>query len=230
MPATPRYSLPYLAYGDAPDMAEDGKTSMEAVEGRLSRVHPCTSSTRPTGTPAAFMIYETDTNLVYVSNGAGTWYPVSAAASSAASGYALYSSAANQSIPNEAATAVTFGTNNFTGSAVTKVAHGAGHKFRLEIAGFWTIVVFVRYQPASVTGERFAGLRKVSDETVIGGAGGAPPSGNPVTCAFTVKRPFAEDEEVYVAAFQNTGTSRIIEPFGTNAGLTNITFAYDRPA
>lgn len=87
----------------------------------------------------------------------------------------------------------------------------------------------MRYQAAAVTGERFAGLRRVSGDSTIGGAGGAAPSGNPVTCAFAVTEVFQEDEEVYVAAFQDTGSSRIIEPF-FDSGLTNITFTWLRPA
>jgi hypothetical protein len=228
MPATSRFSLPYLSYGDAPDIPLDGKNSMEAVEAWLSRSRPYTSSTRPTGISIGFMIFETDTSQVMVYNGS-TWVSVSPSTGGTATAYAKYESAANQSIPDETTTAVAFGTAVATSAAVTRSAFGAGHKFKLEIGGIWAVNGFVRYQAAAVTGERFAGFRRVSDESTIGGNGGAPPSGNPVTCSFAITEVFEEDEEIYVSAFQNTGTARIIEPF-FDSGLTNVTFTWLRAA
>jgi hypothetical protein len=165
MGETTRWDLRYPEPGDETNVPLDLAELAEDVEDALGRAFACTSSTRPTGVPAGFLIYETDTDLVLVYDGAG-WIGTGSGGSGGGGGgsavggrWSAGSSA--QSIPNTTSgpgTIVAFGTV-VSGSGipapagVTRTTEGAGHKFALSDSGIWSAAASARVASSAAAGE-----------------------------------------------------------------------------
>lgn len=211
MATTSPFGLRYPVLGDAPDGPQQFQNLAQDVNGWLGRARPVTSSTRPSSPTDGTLIVETDTGACLVAIG-GTWYYLTSTTGGSGTGEATYSASTAQSIPNATDTVVAFGTDNATSSAVTKLAHGTGHKFRLNQGGVWSMVATIRYATTTATGERSAEFRTTSG-VVLPGDGDAPTTGNPATLCFMVQQRFEANTEIYVNAWQGTGGSRLLEPF-----------------
>lgn len=221
------FNLPYPALGDAPNGPDLGQDLAEAVHALLARALVVTSSTRPASPANGLTIVETDTNSALIAIGGNWYYLTSTTTGGTVTGEAQYSAASAQSIPNTTDTAVAFGTDDYTSAAVTKLAHGAGHKFKLNQGGVWSITAMVRYASTSATGERWAGFR-TADGGFLPGDGDAPTANNPASLNFSLNQRFDTNEEVYVNAWQGTGSARLLEPY-TDSAWVRINFVWLRP-
>jgi hypothetical protein len=161
--STPRFTLSYPALTDAPNGPAQLQELAEDVEGWLCRAFPCTSTSRPTGVGAGFLIRESDTGNVMIWSGS-SWGQVAGAVTSGGGGggggtttsigtvSATYAGAAAQAISPSTDTVVAFPTAQVTASEVTRNISGAGHSFTLGQTRLWMITATVRFAAALGSG------------------------------------------------------------------------------
>lgn len=126
-------------------------------------------------------------------------------------GYARYSAAANQSIPNATNTYVSFGTADQTDSLVTPAVAGPGSYFIFGVGGIWAVTSTIRFL-AGADGERYGALQSnnYGAQQVITDSGGWGTS-VPHTITLSYIGYFPANTWVLTSAFQSTGGSLSLE-------------------
>jgi hypothetical protein len=214
MTTTGRFGLRYPTLTDAPDGPQLGEELATDTDAWLSRAWPCTSTTRPTGVPDGFLIWQTDTQQLLMRAGQ-TWVGAGTTPAGGGGGgpalgglaEAQYSATVVQTLPNAADTVVAFGTEDETSTYVTRSVFREGHKFTVS-AGYYLIAATVRYKPFQ-TGERYAGIM-LTDGSRLGGNSSGTPSG-PGTCHVSVPKRLDAGAALYVTAWQQVGSGLDLE-------------------
>lgn len=221
MGQTDRFDLRYPEQGDEVDVPTDLSELAEDVEDWLSRLFEATSTTRPAGVPAGFMIRETDTGEVRVYNGS-TWVLVGGAAGGGGGAFlggGLWRAASSQSIPNTSSgpgTIVAFGTAVGTPTLITRTTQGAGHMFELESAGLLTGVVTGRWTTTTTAGVRDLSVwcdragGTAFDESLSHDGGGTV-AGQPKGRSLPISRYLPAGTTLVVYAYNGTGATRTLE-------------------
>jgi hypothetical protein len=216
--ATTRFGLRYPELTDAPNGPAQFQTVATDVEGWLSRVYRCTSTTRPTGIPDDFLIRESDTGDMYVWTGSA-WTLITGAVSGGGSGSAIgtvsttFSATSAQPIPNNTDTTVAFGVDGPTSTEVTRSTSGAGHKFTLNQTRLWMVTATVRF-PENGTGGRAVDIR--SGSTILAKMGSQSSATNPYTVNLACTRKLTAGAQISVVAWQNSGGSLAFDPGSGN--------------
>jgi hypothetical protein len=232
MGTTSRADLRYPEQGDENNVPLDIQELAEDVDDELYSAYTCTSSTRPAGVAAGFLIYETDTDLVLVYDGSG-WIGTGSGGSGggggggSAVGGRWSAGSTAQTVPNTTSgpgTILAFGTA-VSGSGipaatgVTRTTEGAGHKFELDESGIWSPVVSARVASASAAGEIslsvWADLAGGTTFNYNVDADGARREGLPRSLRAGKPTYLPAGTTLVAYLYNGTGTTRTLEP---NAG------------
>lgn len=220
MGSTSRFTLHYPDLTDAPNGPAQLQQLAEDADSWLCRAFPCTSSTRPSGVPAGFLIRESDTGNVLVWSGSA-WSQVNGTVSGGGGGggtslistvSATYAATATQSIPTGADTVVAFGVEQAADPAVTRSTSGAGHKFTLAQTRLWQVTATVRFAQNSVGGRTFD--LQTGAGVVLAKASGPVNTDAPWTANLAVARKLTAGATVQVVARHNSSSSVPLEPAG----------------
>jgi hypothetical protein len=226
MGETSRFELPYPEVGDETNVPLDLQELADATDSRLSRRFTCTSSTRPAGVPTGFEIYETDTGLSLLYDGASWIGPGTGGGGGGSStGGRFTAGSTAQSIPNTASgpgTVCAFGTASSSPvpTGVTRTTEGAGHKFELLSSGVWACGASVRVASSATGGEVSASIWADLNGDGSGFDYNVAPDGGrreglPRTLQPSRSTYLPAGCKLVVYVFNGTGSTRTLEP---NAG------------
>lgn len=115
---------------------------------------------------------------------------------------AQFQATANQSIPNNTATFIAFGTTNIASDFVTRSVSGAGHLFTLEVSGIWTIGFGIRYA-AAAAGVRDAWIQDPAGRRISNSQAGSAGAESSLCAALTSW--FDSGTGLAIGTLQNSG-------------------------
>lgn len=221
MGTTSRFGLRYPTLTDSPNGPAQVQQVADDVDGWLSRVFRCTSSTRPSGVPNDFLIRESDTGNVLIWTGSA-WSQVNGGTTTGGGGggstsllstvSATYAATAAQSIPSGADTVVAFGVEQSADPGVTRSTSGAGHKFTVAQTRLWVITATLRFAENATGGRRFDLV--TGSGAVLSSASGPINSAGPWTVTLSVARKLTAGTTVQVVARHNATAAVPLEPSG----------------
>ena len=229
MPTTSRFGLRYPAATDPDNPPQDLGFLAADADGWLSRAFVCTSTTRPTGVPTGFLIFESDTGALWVWDGDSWAIPTNLAApggggggggSTVAAVSASWQASSAQPIAANQDVTVAFGTAIGTpDGAVTRAPSGAGHAFTLTRA--WTITGTIRYAQDAVGG-RIVTLETLSGQR-LSRASAPPNAGAPWSTPLAAARRLTSGTQVRVITRHNSTTDPLtLDPDGGDSVQINF--------
>lgn len=224
MGSTTRFGLAYPELTDAPNGPAQLRELADDVDGLLSRLYRCTSSTRPLSPPNDFVIRETDTGNVMVWTGSA-WSQVNGTITGGGTGgtgggggtslistaSATYAATSAQPISAQSDVVVAFGVELVGDGAVVRSTQGAGHKFTLGQTRLWTVSATVRFAQNGTGGRTFE-IR--AGESVLAKVGADAPVNTPYTENLSATRRLAAGTAVTVIARHNAGGGLALDPSG----------------
>jgi hypothetical protein len=220
--STPRFVLRWPDLTDAPNGPAQFQQLAEDTDGWLCRAFPCTSSTRPSGVAAGFLIRESDSGNILVWTGSA-WSQVNGAVSGGGGGggggtslistvSATYAATSAQSIPTQTDTVVAFGVEQTADPTVTRSTSGAGHKFTLAQTRLWIVTATVRFAQDAVGGRTFE--LTTGSGAVLAKESGPVNADAPWSASLSVARRLPAGTSVQVRARHNSTASVPLEPQG----------------
>lgn len=138
---------------------------------------------------------------------------------------AEYNASATQTVATGTQPVIAFGTTNKSSTLVSRATQGAGHRFTLLQAGFWSINSCIRWTTAD-TGERYTLIN--SSDGGLCSEGAMVSTGGPVTIAPSVIHYFTANSWVQMEAYHNAGSNRTLE-FNNGSGWGRIYLTYLGP-
>jgi hypothetical protein len=175
--------------------------SVIGPSGPSGNVIVCTSSTRPGSPTEGQVIYETDTDRVYVWNGTA-WIEVGLTFSPPAC--RVYHNA-NQSIPNTTVTVLAFNNERFdTASMHDNVTNNS--RITITKAGLYVVTGNVEW-PTNVAGERVLSVILNAALTTIAQVRALPNTAERTAMALTTVYKFAAGDYIQLQVYQTIGSA-----------------------
>lgn len=223
MGSTSRFGLPSPDQTDAPNGPEQIGALATAVDGKLARAFPCTSTTKPTGLTTADRGFLVDVgDLARIERWDGSaWQVVGPTTVTGGGGggggtttlstvSATYAGSAAQPVSTETDVVVAFPTVLVADGAVTRNTAGAGHSFTLTQTRLWLLSTTVRFAEHSDTGGRTVEIR--AGTTILAKEGEGDPAAPAWTRSLSVARKLTAATVITVVVRHDAGTSLALEP------------------
>lgn len=225
-------ALPYPGVTDPNNPPGDFQLLAQATADRLFRAFPCTESTKPTGLGVGdrgFLIDNATTGNIERWNGTG-WAVIGGGGGG---GGSAFTATEGQWVPSSAQsigttdTVLAFGTQEINpGGLITRSASGAGHKFTLNEAGFYSITLTCRFT-GGVEGRRFAEIRNGAQTARHVSEGFTIDAGDTATVNLGIGKRFAAGAEICAIATQSGQATLLLQHEGTSIvpGFVRINIA-----
>lgn len=225
-------ALPFPGPTDSNNPPGDFALLAQAVANLLHRAFPCTESTKPTGLGTGdrgFLIDNATSGNIERWTGT-TWAVIGGGGGGGGAGFVAvegqWTPSSAQSI-GTSDTVVAFGNQEISPSSlITRSTLGAGHKFTLNEAGFYTITVTGRFT-AGIAGRRFMEVRNGAQTARHVSEGFTVDDGDTATLNMSVGKRFAAGAEVCVIATQTGQASLLLQHEGASIvpGFVRINIA-----